>query len=479
MQKVTIVPVTALAIILLPLGVASSFARAGDKRLAIVYLGQIKPYQSLSDEIADNLRGRLDIQMFELNRKSGGRELAGRLKSFAPDVVVCIGGKAYEVCSRLDIAPVILAYNTELINEQDPFCILRYLQPAAKKIIAVVDRNLDRQRRELLTALAKRYGFSLSINKTGFCSQDELLRGDAVFLSGGVLIINSGRNRASGNGSFVVVTDRNCSTYRQLEQQCLSGLAKADEIIDLGNYTESMLRARLQKTKPAVIICIGAGAYQRCRFMGNKCTVSVALRTKSTDDMGHWGSLSGVNMFIEPAEQTRILSLLVDKPLKLALPYNPENTELFVLKSLLSINNGIELIPLPVCSAKDVGWILEKALREYDGVWVIPDRTVSVGPVRKMLLKESLRRKKLLVSMMHPYSKAGAAVAVSSTAKDNSVLRDKVVELIKAVLNRPTAAGKIVSSPVYISLNIRTLKKLNYKVPESLLSRAEYVFGKD
>ena len=70
-------------------------------------------------------------------------------------------------------------------------------------------------------------------------------------------------------------------------------------------------------------------------------------------------------------------------------------------------------------------------------------------------------------------------MAVSSVDENESKLCDKMVGLINERLNQPNCTGKIVSSPVFISLNLRTIKKLNYKAPESLLDKAEFLFGKE
>jgi ABC-type uncharacterized transport system substrate-binding protein len=163
----------------------------------------------------------------------------------------------------------------------------------------------------------------------------------------------------------------------------------------------------------------------------------------------------------------------------LAVPYDPENTELLVAKAVLEEQDKITVIPLPACDSSQASKRITKALDTYDGIWVIPDKTISVAPIQKFLLEESLRRKKILVAMMHPYTKRGAMMAVSSVGKNNDALCEKIVTLINERLNKPDSVGCIVPPSVSISLNARTIKKLNYKLPRSLLARAESVFGQE
>lgn len=480
-RKVAVIWAVAVTVVL---SASSSSALAGavKQRVAIVHLKGIKPYQSVNNAISRRLYNEAEVETFRADNRTSVRQIEQELKNFGPAVIVCIGSMAYQLCSTLDIAPVVLAYNTELLIEQNPFCILQYLRPSAKSIVAVVDENRSNLQCEPLITLAGRYNLNLSVRKIGSCSWKELLYGnDSILLERGVLIVNlSTKRRPSRNGYVVAVVDRDVEVYRQLEQCCISGLPAIDEIIDLSVSGEDVLREKLITANPAAVICIGANSYQHCKFMQDNCEVLVALKTQSIDsDVSRWGAVSGVSMFIEPKAQIEALSLLTKEPVTLAVPYDPKNSELLVLKALSEAQGDITFVALPVSAAARVSKVVAKALDDYDGIWVIPDRTISVAPIQKLLLEETLQERKMLVAMMHPYTKRGAAMAVSSTGEDDAGLCDRIVELINERLNCEECAGRIVPPPVSISLNIRTLKRLNYEVPQSLLERAEFIFGND
>lgn len=463
-------------------GLQSCLAASETGRLAIVHLKDIKPYRNLSDGIIRRLAGKLQIKTFELDNKVSNKEVSRALRNFNPDVIACLGHIAHEFCDGLDIAPIVLAYDTKLLAKQNPFCVLEYLQPRAKTVVAVVDKGVTDRQGDFLVALAGRYDLRLSVKKVKPPSWEELLSGkDAILLGQGALVIDIGsKNVFFRNESVIAVVDRSIAAYRRLAQQCLRELPKIDEVIDLSNArSDAELRQKLKKSKPATIVCIGANSYQRCKFMQRNCRILIALKTEPVKNLSKESNvLSGVNMFTEPREQLQALSSLVKGPLKLVIPYNPENTELVVLKALLDARD-IELVALPISNSRDASKALTKAFRNYDGVWVISDRTISVTPVQRFALEESLRRKKILVAMMHPYTRGGAAMAVSSVGKNDNALCDTMVELINEYLHQPNTAGRVASPPVSISLNVRTIKKLNYKVPQSLLKRADFVFGKE
>ena len=467
-----------LALFALSPGVLADPAK---QRLAIVYTERVRPYETLKNGILQRLGNKLMIRTFALSDKVETRVVEKDLVDFAPAVTVSIGNRSSGFCNVLDIAPVISAYDTRLLDKQNPFCILQHLQPAAKKVTAVVDKNITDRQSDFLVRLAAGYGLDLSVRKTKPERWRELLfDSDAIVFGWGASIINVGsKNGPSRNGPVVAVVDRSIDAYRQLEQHCIQQLPRIDKTIDLHLLKDSRLRRKLTKTAPTAIVCIGANSYRSCRFMQNKCRVSIVLKTKPiTGDASRWGNLSGVSMFVEPKAQTEALSLLVKEPLTLAVPYDPENTELLVLKALLDIQNSITLIPLPVSDSSQASKLITRAFHDYDGIWAIPDQSISVTPIRGLLLEESLQRKKILVAMMHPYAKRGAAMSVSSVGREDALLR-KVVELINERLSRPGCAGRVVSPPVSISLNVRTIKGLNYEVPASLLERAEFVFGKE
>jgi len=454
----------------------------GKERVAVVYLKQIKPYKTLSDSIVNNIDNRATVRVFRLENRDLGNKIKQELKLFKPSVVLCIGDKAYKSCQGLNSVHFVLAYNINLLKNEDPLCLLKYLKANSKSFIAVIDDNSSADNRRILTEIALKYGLKIAIKQSTPNSWQQMFSGnDAAFLDEGVLIIKpDGCKKTFNKGAIIAVGQQDNRIYRRLAQICMSELPKIDRFIDFDAYQGNELKQELLNSKPSAILCVGASAYYHCKFMRNKCPVLVALKTNSFEDgIDLWGNISGVNMFIEPQVQIDMLRLLVTERIRLAVPYDPEHTEELVLKALLTVENGIEIVPLSISGPRHLTNIVDKAFSNYDGVWIIPDSTVSIGPVRNLVLEKSLRQKKILVSMMHPYSKAGAMMAVSSTSRDDTDLRNKVLAVTNRLLSNPASCGQIVKSPVSVSLNVRTINKMNYDVPDELLRQSEYVFGKD
>ena len=66
----------------------------------------------------------------------------------------------------------------------------------------------------------------------------------------------------------------------------------------------------------------------------------------------------------------------------------------------------------------------------------------------------------------------------SGVGGNSDELGEKMVELINAKLNKPNLAGRVIFPPSSISVNVKTIENLNYKLPKSLLDKAEDVYGK-
>lgn len=447
-------------------------------RVAIVHLKGIKPYQQLGKSITRTLGGNLRLKTFELDNKPNDKTTETNLKKFNADVVVCVGRKAYMFCDLLGgIGPLVSVYDSTLLSELNPFYTLQYLRPEAKKIVALIDESAS----GAMAKAAERFGLDLTMAQTNPDPWHKIYAGgDAIILDSGVLILKTDPAMTmSENAPVIAVLDGSVTAYQELLKDCVRQLPAIDRIIDLSSDKNNNLADELASSKDAMVLCIGANSYQQCKKIDTGWPTLIAIKTTpAKGDIDRWGNNSGVSMFIEPHEQIEALDMLAKKPLSLALPYNPENSEMLVLKALLYKHNNITVVPLP---ASDSGWAsraINKAFADHDGVWVIPDKTLSVAPLQKLLLEESLKQKKILVTMMHPYTKRGAMMSVSGVSKDNGALCKRIAELVNGRLNGSNTAGRIVSSPASISLNARTIEKLKFKAPDSILDRAEDVYGK-
>lgn len=469
--------VVTAAIVLLALAIAQyTFAASGKKRLAIVEVAGIKPYEALCKTICRQLGDNFEIKTFELG--SDNQKTVHNIKNFAPDFIISIGNKASEICSAFNIAPVIAAYDTKLLPRQNPLSLISYLKADAKKVTAIAEDANDFQRNSLAAA-AVGYGLELTIKDAKPVTWDDLLSvNSTVFLNEGLLLIRNDSKTTPSSKQFIVgVVDR--TVYGQLEQLCNSLLPKIDEFIDIRNLSSQDFAKKLAELNPTAVIAIGCNSYSKCKFMENVCPVLAVLKTRpSGSNALQWTSPSGVNMFIDPNEQIQVLRSIVKKPLTLAIPYSCENTEELVLKILLQPSDDIEFVAIPISDSSHAPETIRKAFAAYDGIWVIPDSILAVAPIQKLLLEQSLLKKKLLLTMMHPYTKAGAAMAVSSVEDNENQICDKIVELIFERLSKPTqCVGRIVSPPVSVSLNLLTLKKLNYQVPDAVLNQAKLYSG--
>lgn len=458
--------------------------KTGKDQLAIVYTKDIKLYEDLKNTIVKHFKNKLEINVFETSRDRNSRLLEHKLKKVKPAVIVSIGNTSAEFCSKLGIAAVIAAYDGNLLSRQNPFSTLNYLRPKAKKLVGLFDSRLAKSRSDFLTSMAAGYNLKLTVESAKPDSVEQLFTGnDALYLSRGALIFNCDvKNNTPKNGGTIIIADRSIKVYRQLGEICLAQLPGINKVIDISALKNDQLHKRLVKEKPANIICVGANTFSRCRTAYTDAALWVAVKTFSDKtDINQWAYLCGINTLTEPKDQIEALRLLVKKPINLAVPYDPQNSELLVLKALLTETHNISIIPLPASETKDAGKIMAKVFDDYDGLWLIPDETLCLVTFRRLLLEQSLQRQKILVTMMHTFTKAGALMAVGTVGDCDaeSCICHKVIDMINQHLSQPEHVEKLIPATAYLSVNVRTAEKLNYIPPVSLLNRADFIFGKE
>jgi len=460
-------------------GLAKCWARAGQPKVAIVRLKGVKPYIALGDVIEQKLNGRTTVKTFEISPGIEGSAVRRYLDRFDADVTVCVGKRAYQLCEQHAISPIVLAYNTNISVESNPFSLVRYLSSNAQKIAVILNEKGREAKDRALVAQGQRFGLKVKTKHTRAESLKQLAaENDAIALERGVLIVK-GNSTTLKAGPTIAVFDGSIEVYKQLLRRCMSQLPKFDGIIDISKVKAGELKEKLVATGLSVVLCVGANSYQQCGFMKNRSQILIAVEADPIEnDVEQWGTLSGVSMFANPKDCLDALGQLVKRPVIIAMPYNPENTELLVLRTLFEAEGKIEIAVLPVLNEKQAGKAITGQFDNYDGIWVIPDSTISVAAIQKFLLEKSLLEKKILVTMMHPYTKRGAMLAVSGVGGNTNELGERVVSLINEKLEDPRSIGKVVSPPASISLNVKTLRHLNYKIPQSLLNRAESIFGK-
>ncbi len=460
-------------------GLAKCWAKAGQPKVAIVHLKGIKPYIALGDVIEQKLNSTTTVKTFEISPGIEGSAVQRYLDKFDADVTVCVGKRAYQLCERFGTSPIVLAYNTNISVESNPFSLVRYLSNNAQKIAVILNEKSREAKDRALVIQGQRFGLKVKTKRARVESLKQLAaENDAIALEQGVLIIKGNSTTIKG-GPTVAVFDGSIEIYKQLLRRCMSQLPKFDSIIDISKVKAGELKKKLRADGPSVVLCVGANSYQRCKFMENRNQVLIAVETAPiANNIEQWGTLSGVSMFANPKDCLDALDLLVKRSVIIAMPYNPKNTELLVLRILLEAEGKIEIAVLPVLNEKQAGKAITRQFDNYDGIWVIPDSTISVAAIQKFLLEKSLIKKKILVTMMHPYTKRGAMLAVSGVGGNTNELGERMVSLINEKLEDPRSIGKVVSPPASISLNVKTLRHMNYKIPQSLLNKAESIFGK-
>ncbi len=453
-------------------------AKSQQDQLAIVYTRNIRPYISLKNRIVSHLEREFDIGVYELQGNQKDRHMAKDIQRFDADVICCFGDTAHQFCKQNNLRPLVLAYDTEIFSEGCPFCLVDFLNLPDKRIGVVEHDDSHQGDHEKLSFYD--YDFTF-LSPASLTWQRISQSGNIIIFDDGLVLIKAQSSaKPPTDPSAILISDNRCDYYNEIHETCLALLPNIDPIIDITDVEAKDVSATLANSNDQAIICIGSPAMASITEISVNKPIFVAIKAHPfhlhNADHTHF---SAVTMFTEPRDITRVLTDMIDEDIRLAIPYSPRRTEWLVLKTLLHKHEKVQFHPIPIESTKQVGHLIDQCFHDYDGMWMIPNKVISSSAAMRMILEESLKNQKILISMMHPITKAGGMIGISSVGKDDAKLAEKVIELIYECLQTQGKKGHIISPPSSISLNLRTLKRIQLDPPKELIQRADYIYGND
>jgi putative ABC transport system substrate-binding protein len=182
------------------------------------------------------------------------------------------------------------------------------------------------------------------------------------------------------------------------------------------------------------------------------------------------GRVTGASLDIPLGLHFRTLREVVGAR-RVAVLFNPRETGGVVQAAArFAREEGVELVPIEVASARDLESALRRVDHSFDALWSVADRTVfSQGAVERVLL-HTFERRIPFMGLSEQYVRAGALLALSTSYDENG---RKAGQLVQRVLSGSRAGGLSVAVPerVEVVFNPRTAKRLELEVPESQLAR--------
>lgn len=160
----------------------------------------------------------------------------------------------------------------------------------------------------------------------------------------------------------------NCSSIRTKEYDMEKNLTRGKQIA-----------SRINKTKPSVVLAVGAPAAQIAKFYINKSIPVVFIMVQGPEKTGLTGikNMTGVSLDIPVGTQLQALKALVPAVKKVGVIYNPKNTSDKIKQAIkISKRLGFRLIAAKVDTPADVPRALRAFAEGIDAYWMLSDITV-------------------------------------------------------------------------------------------------------
>ena len=187
-------------------------------------------------------------------------------------------------------------------------------------------------------------------------------------------------------------------------------------------------------------------------------------------------NMSGILLEVPIERQFATLRWVLPGAKRIGVLYDPDKTGPMVEEARRRAKGlGLDLIPRPVTSEKEVPPTLRDIMPQVDALWLLPDSTVLTEDSLRFLLSTTLEASIPVIGFSPDLVKSGALIGLSVHYED---LGRQAGSLAKNILNNPSGAPMGVTQPdrLRLSLNLKTAKFLGISVPPDVVSRADELY---
>jgi len=279
---------------------------------------------------------------------------------------------------------------------------------------------------------------------------------------------------ALGRGRIVSVQSISISPYGEaidgFSEVCTLPL---DRLL-MSDSKSASLEDRIRRLEPELILAVGLDALKALDGIHDIPIVFVMLLCTECESGGR-ANITGVNMTPSVSAQLgRVREILPDVR-DIGVVFNPEKTGQLVEKASTAAEAlGIDILAVPVTSAREVPVKLESVRDQAETIWMIPDMTVMTRQTVEFFLLYSMENKIPLIAFSEKYVDMGAFMAFGLDPKD---MGRQAGEMANAILSGMLPAEVPVQEARKVSVTVnRTLaKKFGIQLNENQLEAVKIV----
>jgi putative ABC transport system substrate-binding protein len=242
---------------------------------------------------------------------------------------------------------------------------------------------------------------------------------------------------------------------------------------------ERLLEIRRKNFK--LVVALGSGATERVsRVIKDApvlfCMALNPLASGFVRSMSASGNnLAGASLDIPPQVQFDAIRSLIPSAKKIAVIYNPQETEAIIQQARRSARDmGLELVGVPITSSDKVPDALRALDKTVDALWSVADGTTFTPASMEFLFLHTLRNKLPFMGLSPAFVKAGALLAF---AIDYHEVGAQCGGLAAKLIAGENPASLPITTPQKLTLhvNLKTAETLGLKIPPERLKGAVVV----
>ncbi len=278
---------------------------------------------------------------------------------------------------------------------------------------------------------------------------------------------------AAENKKILVLSSSEQQPYLEVIQG-LREQAQA-EIVEV--FTSALSEAEVAqiivKNNPDLLFTVGSEALRIAKQNTAKINIVAALVYKSTffDER-----TTGVSLAYPIATQLEWLKKFLPERTKVAIMYNPQENNLAIQKMKPFMEQaGLDLLAIPVESAKQLPEALDLFAKDVDVLLTIPDELVLSPKTAKEILLATFRNKVPLVGISDNWVKSGALYALSWDYMD---IGKQCAIQVQKILGGQAMNQVSPQTPrkLTFTINAKIAEHMNINIGAAILQNAKAVF---
>jgi putative tryptophan/tyrosine transport system substrate-binding protein len=236
--------------------------------------------------------------------------------------------------------------------------------------------------------------------------------------------------------------------------------------------------AEIRRRNPQLIVTLGSAATERVAkaIKDTPVLFCMALNPlasgfiRSMNSSGN--NLAGASLDVPAQLQFEALRSIVPQVKKIAVIYNPHETESVVQQARkVAREMGLELAAVPIASADKVPDALRALDKNVDALWSVADGTTFSSASMEFIFLHTLRNKLPFMGLSPAFVKAGALFAL---AVDYQEVGAQCGALAARILAGESPSSLPVTTPqkTILHVNLKTAETLGLKIPPDRLKGA-------